>query len=244
MVAAGYAAISQSTGFEHRSMHDAPSQTAAIAATRIGRLILLLGLACGVVACCKRHAAAQAPGAATLRVWAHAGQAGERNILRAQVEQFNARNPDLHVYLEFLPERNYNAQVQAAGVAGDLPDVLELDGPYLYNYVWEERLQPLQGWIPSALRADLLPSIVAQGTYRGHLYGVGSFDSGLGLYARRSALAQAGARIPAHPREAWSLEEFETLLERLAKIDDDGAVLDLKLNYPDEWFIYAFAPLI
>ncbi len=205
------------------------------------RLLAGLALALFVAACGERGEPA---GATVLRVWAHAGQAGERDVLREQVERFNAAHTDVHIDLGFLPERSYNAQVQAAAVAGDLPDVLELDGPYLYNYVWQRQLQPLDDKIAPTLRADLLPSIVDQGTYRGGLYGVGSFDSGLGLYARRSALERAGARIPAHPAEAWSLAEFEALLERLAAIDDDGAVLDLKLNYPDEWFSYAFAPVI
>ena len=183
------------------------------------------------------------PGTDTvLRVWAHAGQAAERSALEEIVRRFEAGGRQ--VALTFLPERAYHAQVQAAALAGDLPDVLELDGPYLYNYVWQGVLQPLDPWIDAALRADLLPSILDQGRYRGRLYGLGMFDSGLGLYGRRSVLRAAGARIPAHPREAWTAEEFDALLERLAARDPDGAVLDLKLNYPDEWFTYAFSPLI
>jgi len=98
--------------------------------------------------------------------------------------------------------------------------------------------------LPHELQQDLLPSLIRQGTYQGHLYGVGTFDSGLALYARRSMLQKVNARIPGHPKQAWSVQEFERLLERLALTDDDGAVLDLKLNYPDEWFSYSFSPLL
>jgi multiple sugar transport system substrate-binding protein len=179
----------------------------------------------------------------TLRVWAHAGQAAERAVLEQQVQRFEQHNPDLSVVLSFLPERNYNAQVQSAALAGDLPDVLELDGPYLYNYVWQQKLQPLDRLLPAGLQEDLLPSLRVQGSYRGRLYAVGSFDSGLALYARRSLLEQAGLdAAPAHPDDALSAERFEQLLQALAAQDADGAVLDLKLNYPDEWFSYAFSP--
>ena len=34
------------------------------------------------------------------------------------------------------------------------------------------------------------------------------------------------------------------MLKDLAGKDADGAVLDLKLNYPGEWFTYAFSPLL
>lgn len=179
-----------------------------------------------------------------LEAWAHAGQEGERRVLTDQVRRFNAGQRDFRVALNFIPERSYNAQVQAAAVAGDLPDLLELDGPYLAGYVWQGHLLALEPHLPADLIEDLLPSIRVQGQSGGHLYGVGVFDSALGLYARRSRLQAAGARIPTEPAEAWSAAEFEALLSRLAGSDPDGAVLDLKLNYTPEWYTYAFSPLL
>lgn len=179
-----------------------------------------------------------------LSLWAHAGQAGERQTIERQVQAFNRLHNDVQITLTFIPERSYNAQVQAAAIAGDLPDLLEFDVPYLYNYAWQGHLQPLESLLPKGVQQDLLPSIISQGTYQGHLYGVGTFDSGLALFARRSALVRVNARIPAHPGDAWRAQEFEQLLDRLAVHDEDGAVLDLKLNYPDEWFSYGFSPVL
>jgi multiple sugar transport system substrate-binding protein len=179
-----------------------------------------------------------------LSVWAHAGRESERVTLEAQLRRFEARNPGVRVRLTFIPEGSYNGQVQAAALAGRLPDLLELDGPYLYSYAWQGRLHPLDEQLPEAVRDDLLPSLIAQGTWRGRLYGVGVFDSGLGLWADHRALARAGVRIPSGPAEAWDGEEFRSVLDRLAGHSGDGRVLDLKLNYTDEWFTYAFSPLI
>jgi multiple sugar transport system substrate-binding protein len=99
------------------------------------------------------------PGQTILEVWAHAGQAAERSTLEAQVARFNRRRHDIAIRLTFIPERSYNAQVQASAIAGDLPDLLEFDGPYLYNYVWQQQLQPLDALLPARPQADLLPSI-------------------------------------------------------------------------------------
>ena len=100
----------------------------------------------------------------TLQVWAHAGQAAERKVLKKQVAQFNQQKHNIEIKLTFIPERDYNAQVQAAALAGDLPDILEFDGPYLYNYIWQQHLLPLESLLPASLINDLLPSIVKQGT--------------------------------------------------------------------------------
>lgn len=177
-----------------------------------------------------------------LTIWAHAGQQQERKTLSRQVNRFHRRHPDIKVSLTFIPERTYNSQVQAAALGGSLPDILECDGPYLANYVWQGHLTPLEKLLPRELVSDLLPSIIAQGTIRGRLYAVGTFDSGLGIYARRSELSRAGVRIPAGIGDAWRAQELDQALAALAVHDPDGAVLDLKLNYPGEWFTYAFAP--
>lgn len=70
-----------------------------------------------------------------IEVWAHAGQRRERAVLLDQVARFNAAHPDLQVRLTLIPEGSYNAQVQAAAVAGELPDLLEFDGPFLDRHL-------------------------------------------------------------------------------------------------------------
>jgi multiple sugar transport system substrate-binding protein len=182
-------------------------------------------------------------GALMLEVWAHAGQESERQILESQVARFNKTHPGIRVRLILIPEGSYNAQVQAAAVAGELPDLLEFDGPFLYAYVWQGRLRPLDDLLPDRLIDDLLPSILEQGRYRGQLWSVGTFDSGLGLYADAARLKAVGIRIPSLARP-WQGDEFEAILDRLARDDADGQILDLKLNYAGEWYTYAFSPLL
>ncbi len=194
------------------------------------------------------NACGQDTDTAGLTLWAHAGQPGERRVLAEQVARFNARTDGPEVEVKFIPEKSYNAQTQAAALAGELPDLLELDGPYVATYAWQGRLRPLDDLLPAAVKEDLLESLLVQGTYGDKLYAVGSFESGLGLFVRPSVLKQIGARLPTHPREAWSAKEFDEILRKIADIDKakdgDGAVLDLKLNYAGEWFTYGFAPAL
>jgi multiple sugar transport system substrate-binding protein len=176
--------------------------------------------------------------------WFHSGQPGERSTIKRQIEAFNARQKGARVTFTVIPEGDYNSQVQAAAQADSLPCLLEFDGPYLYSYVWQGKLLPLDDLLPADVRKDILPTILDQGSYRKQLYSVATFDSGLGLFARRSALEAIGARIPHQAGEAWTIEEFEGILEQLAANDQDGAVLDLKLNYSGEWFSYGFSPIL
>ncbi len=180
-----------------------------------------------------------------VEVWFHSGQKAERETIEDQVARFNSMQDTIRIRLTILPEGSYNAQVQAAALAGELPDLLEFDGPYLYNYVWQGQLIPLDGLLPPETVSDLLASIIAQGTYHGRLYGIGTFDSGLCLYGHRGRLTETGTRIPEKIEEAWTIDEMDVALAALAEEDPDGAVIDLKMNYDTlEWITYGFSPVI
>jgi len=181
-----------------------------------------------------------------ITAWFHASAtvSGEAKTLRKQVQAFNASQPQVQVKLITLPVGDYARQVALAAARGDLPDVLDFDGPSLYNYAWSGKLEPIDSCVSASLRSDLLPSIVAQGTYAHRLWGVGTFDSGLGLYVRPSILRRAGIRIPHGPRDAWTVSELTSILQRLRQRGYERP-LDLQLDEPNpEWYTYGFAPAV
>lgn len=211
-------------------------------ATAVGATFLALAACTGGGA--PEGSAEKAAGPVPVTLWYHTGRPAERDTITRQVAAFNARQHDFRAALTLIPEGAYGAQVQAAALAGDLPDLLELDGPMLASYAWAGRLRPLDGLLPDAATADLIPSLEVQGTWQGRRYGAGTFDSGLGLFADRAALAAAGIDLPADPAHAWDAARFRQVLGALAAHDPDGQVLDLKLNQRGEWLTYAFYPLL
>lgn len=186
------------------------------------------------------------PEAVTIDVWFHSGKGEEREVLDAQVTTFNDTHDDVQVNAIILPEGSYNDQVSAAALAGDLPCLLDFDGPFLYNYAWSGYLIPLDDYVPQDVKDDFLPSIIDQGTYGGKLYSLGTFDSGLSIWANKSYLEEAGVRIPTGIDDPWTMEEFMDALEALEALEQVEYPLDLKLNYGagDEWNTYAFSPFI
>ena len=182
-----------------------------------------------------------------ISVWFHAGSGPERATMREQVNAFNARKGPVRVRLIVLPQTDYDKQVAAAAANNTLPDLLDFDGPYLYNYAWSGKLKPLDSCISSALRSDLLPSIRQQGTYAGRTWGIGTFDSGMALYVRPSILKSIGARIPTGPSTAWTVDEFTSILHRLQQAGYKHP-LDISINFSVppgvEWNTYGFAPAV
>ena len=187
-------------------------------------------------------------GVSYITAWFHASASvgAEWQTMVGQVAQFNRSQHQVRVRLITLPEGDYDREVASAAATGNLPDVLDFDGPNLYNYAWAGDLRPLDSCPTAGQRADLLPSIRQQGTYEGRMWGVGAFDSGLGLYVRRSILRRAGIPIPTSPSQAWTVPELTRILARLRAIGYRQP-LDLQISYDSkapEWNTYGFAPAV
>jgi multiple sugar transport system substrate-binding protein len=182
----------------------------------------------------------------TVSLWFHSGKGEERQALDAQVTEFNkAHEGEIKIDAVQLPEGSYNDQVQAAALAGDLPCLLDFDGPFLYNYAWSGYMLPLDPYVSNEMKNDFLPSIIAQGTYAGKLYSLGTFDSGLAIWGNKAYLEKAGVRIPKGIDDAWTKEEFLDTLEKLQALDEVEYAIDFKLNYGQgEWYTYGFSPIM
>ena len=186
-----------------------------------------------------------ADGPITISVWNHAGQGGERDAIDTIATGFNDSQDEYVVEIVELPDGSYTDQVNAAALAGDLPCLLDFDGPLLYNFAWSGFLQPIDNYVDQAMLDDFLPSIINQGTYNGELYSLGQFDSGLAIYANKSYLEEAGVRIPTSIDDAWTLEEFEEALAALQALPQVEYAMDMHFNYGrGEWYTYGFSPIL
>jgi multiple sugar transport system substrate-binding protein len=125
-----------------------------------------------------------------------------------------------------------------------LPCMIEIDGPFVAKFAWPGYLLALEKFLPPSLYDDLLPSILAQGTYRGHLYSLGQFESGLGLWANRRYLTEAHVRVPS-VADPWTLDEFEAAMESLSHIDGVDYPLNLGVYVvTNEFYAYAYSPIL
>lgn len=178
----------------------------------------------------------------------HQGTADWVQTYKQVAAAFEAANPDYEVELIYAPHDSYNEKLGAAITAKQLPDIIELDAPFLANYVWSKYVVPISPYIDPAILADMTASNVAQGTYPidNKLYAIGLADSSIVLYGNRKYLEQIGARIPTGVDDAWTREELEAVMAKLAKVDGVKWPLDLFRGYgiKSEWVTYAFSTVL
>ena len=91
-------------------------------------------------------------GVSYITAWFHASASvgAERQTMVRQVAEFNHSQRLVHVQLITLPEGDYGREVATAAASGTLPDVLDFDGPNLYNYAWAGDLKPIDSCLTAA----------------------------------------------------------------------------------------------
>ena len=176
------------------------------------------------------------------------GDPWEVQAISAAANRFEAANPGVHVELVPTPHDSYNEKVGAAVSAKTLPDLMELDAPFLANYVWSGFLQPIEPFVDKTILDDMTPSNIAQGTYviDKKLYATALIDSTVMLYIDRKRLDNLKLRIPKSPADAWTKTELEDALKALSTAPGVKWPVDLYRGYgvKTEWITYAFEPIL
>jgi len=175
-----------------------------------------------------------------LTMWYHgAGNQVEADIINQIIADFNASQSDWAVRIESFPQIAYNDSVVAAALAGNLPDILDVDGPVMPNWAWAGYMQPLP--LDAAVIADFLPG--TKGYWDGQLYSIGLWDAAVALVTRQSTLDALGLRRPTLDAP-WTGDEFMAALDAAKASGDYEYAFDAGMAWTGEWYPYAFSPFL
>lgn len=175
-----------------------------------------------------------------LTMWYHgAGNKAEKEVLLGIINDYNTSQTKYVVEVQDFPQISYNDSVVAGALAGNLPDILDVDGPVMPNWAWAGYMAPLD--IPQDMLDKYLPTTI--GKWNGKVYSVGLWEAACAMYARKSVLEANNIRIPSLEKP-WDLEEFNAALETLKATGKYKYVLDMGMAWKGEWYPYGFSPFL
>jgi fructooligosaccharide transport system substrate-binding protein len=187
-----------------------------------------------------------------LVMWQHQSGEAETNYYLSRIEAFNkAYDGQIKVEVNVIPRGGGNAyeeKVNMGAAAGDLPDIVDMDGPYTTNYAYSKILRPLDDMIDkeSDWFKNYVPAMIQQGTYNGKLYSLGAMESSVGVYFNKGMLAEYGIAEPAiSVEDGWTFDEFVAVLDELRqKVPEDVYPIIGLGGDVNEWLTYMGAPFI
>lgn len=164
------------------------------------------------------------PGAVKITYWrALTGAAGDAQD--ELVRRFNESQSDIFVDVQF--QGAYAEVMQkllAALAAGDVPDLVLLDSPFLVLFAKEGVLVPLDGFAQDPERgmdiSQFIPGLIQDCYYQGTLYGLPLMRSTPLLYYNRDMFEEVG--LPDRVPETW--DEFKEFCAKLTKVENGEPV--------------------
>lgn len=163
-------------------------------------------------------------GAEKIVYWrALSGAAGD--IQDELARQFNESQSEVFVEVQFQGTYEELLQkLQAAMIAGETPDIVQLDSPWVALFAKDGALAPLGALASDPENGlnldDFIPGFIADGYYQEELYAVPFMRSTPLLYYNKEMFAEAG--LPDRVPETW--DEFVEFSETLTKVEDGKPV--------------------
>ena len=172
------------------------------------------------------------------------GSDAEQSAIKASTERFTEKT-GIKVELLYTPHDSYTSKLASFIKNKKVPDIVSIDGPMLASLAWSGVIQSVEPYIEPEIIADMTPSNVLQCTYPidNKLYAISYADSTVLLYCNKKYLEKVGARIPKTVADAWTAEEFDAILTKLAALDEVKWPLDLMWAWNiagSEWGTYGF----
>ena len=212
-------------------------------ARRMPRVVVAVSAAAVLLAGCGKASTTGSSGGGngSLTLWTHnAGNPQELAVVNQIVKDYNASQSKYKVTVQAFPQASYNDAVVAAATAKKLPCILDTDAPNVPNWAYAGYLAPLD--LPGSVVDAQLPSTL--GRYKDKLYAIGYYDAALGLFARKSALTAAGARV-ATVDKPYTAAEFNQLLAKVKASGKYPITFDLGTgDSGTEWWSYGYSPFL
>src|SRR6516164_7698160 len=162
-------------------------------------------------------AAAHPASAADLVMWERSG--GNKDMVDKLVEMWNAKHPERHINLTYIPHAEMVAKLAQAIASGDVPDLMGMDLIYAPQFEKAGQLVDITdqiGSIPELKTAS--PGHMMVATFDKRLYGVPLYADVSALFYNKDLFAKAGLDPAKPPR---SLPELRAFADKITALGND-----------------------
>lgn len=149
--------------------------------------------------------------------------AGRGPGFESAIAAYQEQNPHVTIEMESVPFREYGGLLPVQ-FAGDSPaDIALVDSSAVISYAYNGAIVPLSDIFDQSDVDDFLPSLVAQSTHEGQMYGAPFFISTQGVFYNTDMFAAAGIDPPTSVEEAWTWPEFVENVSQVAESAESEA---------------------
>jgi len=185
---------------------------------------------------CTSSGAGSADGDVTLDLvwWGDTERAAQTN---AAIEIFEEKNPGITVVTEYQDSAPYRDKLATRFAGGNPPDVMAMPNRSLMEYSERGALADLNEF-PDQLDTSVIPeSVLTSGSIDGHLYGLATGLTTIGVALNKTVTDDAGITIPNDL--TWTWEEFADFSIEISE-KTDGKIYGTGYNPSVETYVMIY----
>ncbi|MEZ5824356.1 MAG: sugar ABC transporter substrate-binding protein [Geminicoccaceae bacterium] len=137
-------------------------------------------------------------------------------IFEAIAAEFEAANPDIDIVIEDVAWGALQQRLTTDIAGGTAPDISIIGTRWLVDFVENDIVEPLSGYMDDEFKARFIDTFMAPSTIGGETYGLPVAASARAMYYNKGLLEQAGVGAP--PAN-W--DELKSAAEKISALGDD-----------------------
>ncbi|WP_338787135.1 sugar ABC transporter substrate-binding protein [Metabacillus sp. FJAT-53654] len=152
-----------------------------------------------------------------LTFWRNKGTTSENKAYEALISTFEASHPSIKIKMASIPYADYELRLRTEIAAGNPPDILAIDTPYLALYANSGSLLSIDQYMKAEGDIEDIPPATLKGlTYEDEIYLSPMVESGVALFYNMHLFKEAGVPFPSKdPNKPMTWDE---VLEATKKI--------------------------
>lgn len=152
-----------------------------------------------------------------LTFWRNSGNTSENKAYETLISTFEASHPSIKINMLSIPYADYELRLRTEIAAGNPPDILAIDTPYLALYANSGSLLSIDQYMKAEGDIEDIPPATLKGlTYENEIYLSPMVESGVALFYNMHLFKEAGVPFPSRdPNKPMTWDE---VLEAAKKI--------------------------
>lgn len=162
----------------------------------------------------------------TLTFWNIATTDPGKTAVNNVVNEWNKKNPDIHIVTSVSENNAYKTKIKAAVAAGDAPDIIySWAGGFTKPFVDSGKILPLDSYLNDGTKDKMLSGALTNVTYNGKVYGLTYNQQAGALYVNKDMFDKNSLKVPT---------TFDELLTAVKTFRAKG-ITPMAVGEKDEW---------
>lgn len=162
----------------------------------------------------------------TLTFWNIATTDPGKTAVNNVVDEWNKKNPDIHIVTSVSENNAYKTKIKAAVAAGDAPDIIySWAGGFTKPFVDSGKILALDSYLNDGTKDKMLPGALTNVTYNSKVYGLTYNQQAGALYVNKDMFDKNSLKVPT---------TFDELLTAVKTFRAKG-ITPMAVGEKDEW---------